>query len=38
MITLDGSKLEGGGQLVRVALCLAAIRKISIQIVRIRAN
>jgi RNA 3'-terminal phosphate cyclase (ATP) len=38
MITLDGSTLEGGGQLVRVALSLSAIRRVPIRISRVRAN
>lgn len=38
MITLDGSTLEGGGQLVRVALALSAIRRIPVRVTRVRAN
>ncbi|KPI34306.1 RNA 3'-terminal phosphate cyclase [Cyphellophora attinorum] len=38
MIALDGATLEGGGQLVRVALALSAIRCIPIRIENIRAG
>ncbi|EXJ85290.1 hypothetical protein A1O3_05965 [Capronia epimyces CBS 606.96] len=38
MVTLDGSTLEGGGQLVRVALSISAIREIPVRITNIRAN
>jgi RNA 3'-terminal phosphate cyclase (ATP) len=38
MLKLDGSTLEGGGQLIRVALCLSALLRIPIHIDNIRAN
>lgn len=37
-VSLDGSTLEGGGQLVRVALSLSAITGVPVHIYNIRAN
>ncbi|KIV79088.1 hypothetical protein PV11_06674 [Exophiala sideris] len=38
MVTLDGSTLEGGGQLVRVALSISSICSIPLRVTNIRAN
>lgn len=38
MITIDGSKGEGGGQLLRSALSLSAITQRSVRVRKIRAN
>lgn len=37
-IHFDGRTLEGGGQLLRIALCLSALRRIPIQVTNIRGN
>lgn len=36
ILTLDGRTLEGGGQLLRLALCLAALTKTPLRIINIR--
>ena len=38
MKTVDGSYMEGGGQIVRTAVALSALTKTSIKIVNIRSN
>lgn len=38
MLTIDGARGEGGGQVARVALALAAATRQSVRITRIRAN
>ena len=38
MLTIDGSILEGGGQVVRMAMSLSALTAKDIQIVNIRAG
>jgi len=37
-IELDGKTGEGGGQLVRVAVCLAAVTGLAIRIKNVRGN
>jgi len=38
MITLDGSHMEGGGALVRVALALSTLTNQEFKVTKIRAN
>ena len=38
MIEIDGSQLEGGGQIVRLCLAIACIKKLPVRIVNIRAG
>ncbi|KAF9128957.1 hypothetical protein BGW39_004609 [Mortierella sp. 14UC] len=37
-VVLDGTTLEGGGQILRIAVCLAAITKTPLDITQIRGN
>ncbi|KAF9148950.1 hypothetical protein BG015_009291 [Linnemannia schmuckeri] len=37
-VILDGTTLEGGGQILRIGVCLSAITKIPLNITRIRGN